>query len=836
MDRALLVSAHGLLSFTASALLALPSWGATYQVAQQAPGAADTNPGTAAAPFASVSAALRIVTPGDTIVVGAGVYREALVWDGKDWGDPGQRITLAAAAGARPVIEGADPVPGPWERLEVNLARPADRPVAAYSCAWLPYATMVFVDGQPLRQIGLQGNPDRARSTNGFQFAKQWDGKTVADLVPGSFFYAAEAKRLVVWLADGSDPQSHVVEASVRDQGIALNGTWTLRGFEVRHIRDGFWPREQAVCVTGKQCVIEDCRIVYNEFLGLIAQGEDGVIRNNELGHNGLEGMTGNYGFRMLIEDNEVHHNGWRGDVVCLTYGNKWVQWREGRFLRNYFHDEPATALWMDINVQNVLVAENRFENCACGAYFEISRWGVIANNVFKNCGRAIWIYGADALVAHNVVDGCGEGITVSGYPRPATYVQSVLETPYKDCLMAVRNNLVVNNLLLDCPGSFIGITESSAFGWNNRSDYNAFVWTLPVYHPTGMHINCMSSWDSLYGKLPIWRQKRHCDTHTVLVDPGQLAMIRAGSPWVGLAESEVFADARLSNRQGGDYRLAPDSPLHGRGVTLPLELNAPYHPGAGNEIQARAWAATLLSDAPDPASARSVYGGANGHYRLQPLPGTRTLLDLAACAPGTPGLNPAWQTSGNYPHFRTDVPAETAAADAWVVLPDNLVQDPGFDRPFAKDGEAGAGPWTARGGLHTSDGVACANLDPGQNAGVLAFQKLGPARSGAAYVLYSDLHIAVLDAKLGASGRVYLALGAELTPVGVPLTVRAAPGGTRPWAGQAAELRLAADLPPGQDLYVVLSAAVEGDGGTATPAALVRWDDVIVLTSPVAP
>ena len=830
MNRLTLAGTHIHLPLVAAALVALPAGGATYQVAQRAPGAADTNPGTAAAPFASIGTAMRLVKPGDTIVVGEGIYREPVVWEGKDWNDPAQRITLTAAAGARPVIEGADPVRGPWERLEVKLSRASETPAAVFSCAWSLYATMVFVDSQPLQQIGLQGSPARAGSTNGFQYQKQWDGKSAADLRPGSFFYDAAAKRLLVWLADGSDPQTHAVEAAVRDQGIALAGTWTLRGFEVRHIMDGFWPREQAVVVSGKQCLIEDCHIVHNELLGLIAQGEDVIVRNNEFGYNGMEGMTGNYGFRVLVEGNEFHHNGWRGDVVCLTVGNKWVQWREGRFLRNHFHDEPATALWLDINVQNVLVAENRFENCACGVYFEISRWGVIANNVFRNCGRAIWVYGADALVAHNIVDGGGEGITVSGYPRPATYVQSVLETPYRDCLMAVRNNLVVNNLLLDCPGAFIGITESTAFGWNNRSDYNAFVWTLPVYHPSGMHINCMSGWDTLYGKLPIWRLQRHCDTHTVLVDPGQLAMIRAGSPWVGLAESEVFADARLADRPAGDYRLAADSPLQGRGVTLPLELNAPYHPGKGNEILSRAWAATLLTDAPAPASAKPVYGGATGHYRLQPLPRTRALVDLAACKPGTPGLNLEWQASGNYPHFRSDLPEETAAADTWMVLPDNLVQDPGFSRPFAKDGEAGAGPWTGRGGLHTSDGIACANLAPGQTASALAFQRLGPARPGTEYVLYCDLHAVALDAKLAAVGEAYLALGPDLKPVGVGLSVRSEPGATRAWAGQAVEVRLAPDLPAGQELYVVLSARLEGEGGTANPAALVRWDDVIVL------
>ncbi|MGQ9730341.1 MAG: right-handed parallel beta-helix repeat-containing protein [Candidatus Zipacnadales bacterium] len=471
---------------------------ATYYVSQQSPNATDDNMGTEAAPLKSIGAAIRRVQPGDTVLVGDGVYREAVVWEGEDWNNPRQRITLAAAPDAHPVIEGADVVRGPWKRANLTLKRVSETPPAIYACPWDRRAQMLFVDGEPLNQIGLQGNPKRAESTNGFQFQKQWDGKDIEDMRPGSFYYDDTAKQLYVWLADGSSPQGHTIEAAVREVGIMARGTWTIRGLEVRHVADGFWPHEQAVAVSGKQVIVENCHIHHNDFLGLIVSGQDGIIRHNQLDHNGLCGMVSNYGHRMLVEGNEFHHNAWRGDVKCLSAGNKWVQWREARFLRNYFHDEPAAALWCDINVQNALIAENLFENCSVGVYFEISRWGVIANNIVRNCGRGIWVYSSDVLVAHNIVDGCGEGITVTGHPREATYAQSVKEQPPKNCLMAVRNVLIVDNILVDCPGSFIGITKSTPFSWGNWSDYNAFVWTLPVYHRTGQHINFMDSWDTL--------------------------------------------------------------------------------------------------------------------------------------------------------------------------------------------------------------------------------------------------------------------------------------------------------------------------------------------------
>ena len=326
------------------------SFGATsYYVAQSAPGAADQNPGTEKAPFKTIGAAMKLVKPGDTVLVGRGTYREEVVWKGEDWKNPQVRTTLAASPGTRPVIKGSDVVTAAWTKAEVKLTTaPAAAPPSAgtapiYSCPWERYSQMVFVDEQPLQQIGLRGSPARAKGNNGFQFTKQWDGKSVADLRPGSFYMDGEAKRLYVWLADGSNPARHTIEASVRATGVSVNGTWTVRGLDVRQFQDHFWPYEQAVAINGNQSIAEDCHITHNELLGLIMSGEDCIVRNNEIAYNGLMGLTSNVGYRTLVEGNEFHHDCWRGDVVCLTLGNKMVYWRDARFLRNRWHDRCVT-------------------------------------------------------------------------------------------------------------------------------------------------------------------------------------------------------------------------------------------------------------------------------------------------------------------------------------------------------------------------------------------------------------------------------------------------------------------------------------------------------------
>jgi len=823
------------LSLAVACAVAAPAAAATIHVAQQAPGASDQNPGTEQAPLLTIAAAMQRVNPGDTVLVGDGVYREEAVFPGEDWKDPTVRSTLAAAPGAEPVITGSEPVDGPWTRADVPLASPQAATPAIYWRPFDTYTMMVFVDGQPLKQIGLQGNVARAASNNGFQYQRQWDGKTVADMRPGSFLCDGDAKRLYVWLADGSDPAAHKVEASVRDRGVLLNGTWTLRGLTVEHVQDGFWPREQAVAVTGDGSSVEDCHIVHNDFLGLIVSGQDCVVRGNEIAHNGLEGVTTNYAYRMLFEGNELHHNAWRGDVVCLTAGNKFVMTRDCRFVRNWWHDEPATALWLDISNTNALIAENRFDDCAVGVYWEISRWAVIANNVLRRCGRGIWSYGADALIAHNVLDRCGEGIVVTGSPRTAVWAQSTAEDVRPDPLMGTHNNLIVDNLLIDSAGAFIGITQGQPHGWGNWSDWNAFVWTLPSYHPTGVHLNFMDGWDDLYGKLPIWRMERRNDTHSVVVDPLLLGSIRRGNPYVGLAEREVFSDAMFVDREAGDYRLKPESPLRGKGIGLPAELDSHYESKPGNQIGTRCFAKTRLADAPDPTEAVPVFGTAtDGHYRLQPLPKLHPLVELDASLPGTPGLNEEWSATGNYPRFTTAGEADSAADNDWVLLPTNGVADPGFDKPLAAAEQLGA--WSGSGGTHTYIGTACANLLPAQRTNALLWQPVGTLRADCEYLLVADMLVSSVSPDYAGAVEMYLAVGDPTTPLAGTLALRAEPSKTREWSTRYLHLRTdAADARVGQKLYVVLAARVDGpaDNPSADPVALARWYDVWLLSSP---
>jgi len=808
-------------------LVPLPARAAVYYVAGTQAGAADVNPGTEAKPLKTISAAIARVQPGDTVLVKSGTYREAVVYPGQDWKDPTKRITLAAAPGHKPIIKGSEVLPATWQRL------PDGRPI--FFQPRDVYTQMLFMDELPLKQIGLQGSPKRAAGKNGFQFQKQWDGKGLADMRPGSFFYDDQEKRLYAWLSDGGDPAKHVMEAAVRADGLSLHGTWTVRGLQVCQMADDFWPHEQAAGVSGDRSVVENCRFIHNDLLGLIVSGQDCIIRNNEIAYNGLMGFTSNVGYRMLFEGNELHHNGWRGDVKCLTQGNKMVMWRDCQFLRNWWHDEPACALWLDISDGNILIAENRFDNCHCGIYFEICRWAVIANNVLRNCGRGIWSYSSDVLIAHNVLDQCPEGIVVTGSARHCNYNQAITE-PNKSCLMAVRNNLIVNNLLLDSVGAFIGITLDDGYGAGNWSDHNAFAWTLPTTHLTGMHINFMSGWDTLYGKLPIWRLERHQDEHSMLSDAVLVRELEQGNPWISVPRSQLVSTPGVRDRAKQDYRLAPDSPLRGKGVRLPGVLNSPCRPCDGKQVVSRQFAMTQTADAPAALQGRTVADvwGAQ-HYRLQPLPAFRQLADLDALPPDDPGLNERWLAGGQYPAFDATAAPEAAPDDAWSVYPDNRLQDPSFKLPLGKPGQGG--PWVGTGTMHLYCGIACANLGPTDQQRSTIVQRIGSIVANGEYILWGEAMAHSSDPRFIGHCELRLAAGDGLAPVGEATDVLGQPNQTGHWRTAFARYKAGPagqDANVGKDLYVVLAARVEGPTNVKLegPAALARWDNLVLLTS----
>jgi hypothetical protein len=527
--------------------------------------------------------------------------------------------------------------------------------------------------------------------------------------------------------------------------------------------------------------------------------------------------------------------------VVACHSGDKVCEMKDCKFIGNRFHD--GSGLWCDINVNNTLMAENVFENCMGGVYFEISRWCVVVNNVFRNCGRGMMSYSSDVLIANNIFDGCSEGVLIMGYPRGCSYNEGCYDKTapsVTSSLMAVRNNLVLNNIIINSCGSYIASTKEDAYNLGNFSDHNVFVWTYDRSHHLTNHIKFMAGWDDYYARLQFWRMERHYDENSIIVDANLYRLIKNGASW--LNADEIEQDVDFYDRLNGDYRLHATSPVKGKGITIPMVLNSTYIPPKDNELISRAWAQTGI-DTPA-AKGRPVLTDIWGtkHYRIEPLPQVHRLVDLDEQTPADPGINLAWRATGKYPEFRHEGPPETVSDDTWVVSPTNRLKNGNFSEglymqmnsvdPKAK---ALAGGWEAvTGKTAVANGAAVAQLAVASPAApAVSAQKYKAILPNTEYLLWGEMKVDGLKDGYTTTGRFYLAAGKELTPI-KSIEVKSVGQRKRHWITLTIDYRSGADAKAdpfvGKDLYIVFSGAADG-AKTDEVVGSVQWDNFQLLT-----
>lgn len=108
---------------------------ATYYVG---PAGSDKKNGSQASPFRTIQKAADVMKPGDTCLILSGRYREAVVL--KESGTEGKPLTFKAAPGQKVVIDGTDPVAGPWKVSAEGV----------YSTSWTGKTEQLFFKNQPM--------------------------------------------------------------------------------------------------------------------------------------------------------------------------------------------------------------------------------------------------------------------------------------------------------------------------------------------------------------------------------------------------------------------------------------------------------------------------------------------------------------------------------------------------------------------------------------------------------------------------------------------------------------------------------------------------------------
>ncbi|MBM3475067.1 MAG: hypothetical protein FJX75_17535 [Armatimonadetes bacterium] len=156
-------------------LLAGRAMAAEYYVSPQGD---DIGPGTKAAPWRTLAKASAVAAPGDTVYLGAGVYRETL--KPAQSGEAGKPIRFAALAGERPTISGAEPLTGEWQLQEGHI----------YKLQTDLKFIQLFVDGKMMPEARWPNTPPGDLMTyNRASAGEGTDYETLADpnLPPGDY-------------------------------------------------------------------------------------------------------------------------------------------------------------------------------------------------------------------------------------------------------------------------------------------------------------------------------------------------------------------------------------------------------------------------------------------------------------------------------------------------------------------------------------------------------------------------------------------------------------------------------------------------------------------------
>jgi len=467
--------------------------------------AQDSGEGDAQRPFRSLAYAVKRLRPGDTLNVAAGTYRESLIFPDMSWtGAP--TSVLPVSKDAEVLIKGSDVVSG-WERVEAGLF--VKRP-------WTVNSQQVFVEGEPLRQIGgtiLNGFPDKPGHPMKKLHEGQggiWPGRVpggVREMTENSFYYDAEAQSLYVKIAPTGTLEGRTVEVSVRPYLVLGKGVKALHLTNLRfqHANTTAVSQSGAISLAGDRIVLEGVDISQVDGAGLDITGDENIVRGSRAAYCGQLGMKLR-GRSVKLLDSETSFNNTRGfNTWWEAGGAKFVG--DGGLRDSEVRGHRAIAnngdgIWFDwMNSNNKIHDSVSAYNAGFGIHYEASQKGQIYNNrVFGNKLRGIYLpHSSESVVAHNLVARNGmEGVAVIDEGRSKTKPE-----------LRPRGNRVVGNILAWNGKSAVVLPAGLL---ENVSDYNLY---LSSREPPAFSLGWASKESPLRKGLDAWRAASRQDANS---------------------------------------------------------------------------------------------------------------------------------------------------------------------------------------------------------------------------------------------------------------------------------------------------------------------------------
>ena len=245
--------------------------------------------------------------------------------------------------------------------------------------------------------------------------------ETRSRLKPGHVFVSQDARMAYI----AQDPRGHLVEEAVSDAIIDGKGNWTVDGLTIQKAANPV----QHGALDGDDITVQNSEVRLNHGVGVYGR-ENSMILRNYIHDNGQMGFSGHNG-PITIVGNEIARNNTDGfEWHSEAGGGKCYECTDALISGNISHDNGGPGIWCDTDCVRVVIENNRvYKNTGPGIYYEISRNGIIRNNVVS---RNAFDPGTDMIVV-------GGGISVESSATVEVYGNS-LDANGNGIVLVARN------------------------------------------------------------------------------------------------------------------------------------------------------------------------------------------------------------------------------------------------------------------------------------------------------------------------------------------------------------------------------------------------------------
>lgn len=397
---------------------------------------ADSNPGTAAAPFRTIQRAAEAAQAGDRVTVHEGVYREWVRPRNGGWNE-NSRIVYEAAEGEHVVIKGSEQVSG-WTPVEGTVWKvtlddglfpdfnPYRVPLGGdWFVGPLDYAVHpgeVYLNGKSFYEARILKevfHPERRNAS----LLETWDGREERILDPEQTLYQwycepGEGAVTIYANFHDADPNRELVEINVRKACFFPERTGvdylTVRGFEMMHAATSWAPptamQEGLIGPNWSKGWIIENNVLHDSKCSAVSIGKEGTTGQNDFTRfrwkpgyqNQLEAVfkARNIGWSRerigshIIRNNTIYdcgQNGIVGHLGCVfseIYGNE-IYNIAGKH-EFYGHEIAGIKLHAAIDVQ---IYQNYIHHASLGIWLDWQAQGTrVSGNVFHENNRDLMV------------------------------------------------------------------------------------------------------------------------------------------------------------------------------------------------------------------------------------------------------------------------------------------------------------------------------------------------------------------------------------------------------------------------------------------------------------